>query len=201
MAVTKISSTLGEITSNFILNDFDVYLMNTSATGGYDTADWALLGFTSPEKSMNRITERYRKESKIPRVEVYTKTIRKGLELTFELSNFNADLIAVIAQGTKSSLGASTGTRIAHGTEEPTLEYRTIRFVTTRDDGEHYAIDIPKCEIKIEGEQTFGGETETVLPMMAKAVYNPNVAATASLYIETFIDSGLNSTALAPPGY
>ena len=41
---------LGEITTNFLLNDFQVYVMNTTATGGYVSTDWALLGFTSTEK-------------------------------------------------------------------------------------------------------------------------------------------------------
>jgi hypothetical protein len=33
MAVTKITG-MGEVTTNFLMSDFDVYLMNTSATGG-----------------------------------------------------------------------------------------------------------------------------------------------------------------------
>lgn len=199
MAVTKITSTLGEITSNFILNDFDVYLMNTSATGGYVGTDFELLGHTSPEKNMNRITERYSKEAKIPRVQVYSKTIRKGLEMTFDISNFNEDLIAMMSQGTKTSLGA-TGTRIAHGTEEAALEYRAIRFATVRDDGQHYIIDVPKAELLI-GESTFGGETESVLPITLKATYNPATSATANLYVEMTIVSTLNATALPPAGY
>ena len=190
-----------EITSNFILNDFDVYFQNTRATGGYISTEWALLGYTSPEKSMTRINEKYRKESKIPRVEVFTKTIRKGLTLTFELSNYNEDFIAMITQGTNTDLGASTGTRIAHGTEEAALEYRTLRFTTTREDGTTYAIEIPKAEIKVEGDTTFGGETEAVLPLMVTAVYNPSVSATGSLYAELFLASTLNATAIAPQGF
>ena len=63
MSVTK-QTNLGEITTNFLLNDFDVYLMNTSATGGYVATDWALLGFTSAEKSIERNNERFKREAK-----------------------------------------------------------------------------------------------------------------------------------------
>jgi hypothetical protein len=66
MAVTKITSTLGEITTNFLMDDFDVYLMNTSATGGYVSTDYALMGYTGLEKNLTRINERYRKEAKFP---------------------------------------------------------------------------------------------------------------------------------------
>jgi hypothetical protein len=200
MAVTKISSALGEITTNFLLNDFDVFLMNTSATASYVSTDWDLLGFTSAEKTVNRINEKYRKEAKIPRVQVYSKTIRKSLEVNFDLSNFNEDLLAAFGQGTKSSLGAATGTRTAHGTNEPSLEYRALRFSTTRDDGKTYNITIPKAEIEI-GEQTFGGETETVIPLSVKAVFNPAANATASLYTEEMLVSGVNATATVPVGY
>jgi hypothetical protein len=200
MAVTKITSTLGEITTNFILNDFDVYLMNTSATGGYVSTDWALLGFTGLEKNMTRTNEKYRKEGKIPRVQQYVKTIRKGLTMTFDLSNYNEDLIALFTQGTKTDLGA-TGTQIDHGTSEAALEYRTIRLASTRDDGKHYCIDIPKAELSIEGETTFGGESESVIPLSVSAVYNPNTAATKNLYSEMILTAGLNPTAVAPVGY
>jgi hypothetical protein len=200
MSVTKIASTLGEITTNFLMSDFDVYLMNTSATGGYVSTDYALLGYTGLEKTLTRVNEKYRKEAKFPRVEVFIKTLRKGFTLQFDLSNYNEDLIAVFSQGTKSSLGASTGTRIAHGTSEPALEYRTMRLAATREDGDHYIIDIPKAEISI-GESTVGGETESVLPLTLTAIYNPNVSATASLYVEQFLDSSLNATAQVGSGY
>jgi hypothetical protein len=134
------------------------------------------------------------------RVEVFQKTLRKGLTLSFDLSNYNEDLMAVFAQGTKVSLGAGTGTRIAHGIEEPSIEYRTFRLAATREDGKHYIIDIPKAEISI-GETTLGGETESVLPMTLTAVYNPNVGATASLYTELFLESSLNATAIPSSGY
>ncbi len=199
MANTKVSSTLGEITSNFILNDFDVYLMNTSATGGYATTDWALLGFTSVEKGVNRITEKYRREAKIPRVETFVKTIRKGLELTFDLSNFNEDLISIFTQGSKISLGA-TGTKISHGTVEAALEFRALRFTTTREDNKTYAITIPKTEITV-GESTFGGETESVLPIVARAQFNPSANSTADIYTEEFLAASINATGTVPSGF
>jgi hypothetical protein len=178
----------------------DVYLMNTSATGGYLSTDWALLGFTGLEKTLTRVQERYRKEAKFPRVEVFVKTLRKGLTLQFDLSNYNEDLISVFAQGTKSSLGAATGTRIAHGTSEPALEYRTFRLAATREDGKHYIIDVVKGEVSI-GETTLGGETESVLPLTLSAIYNGAADATASLYTELLLESSLNATAIAPGGY
>ena len=194
MAVTKVTSTLGEITSNFLLNDFDVYLMNTSATGGYISTDWAIMGYTDPEKTLSRVNEKFTKEAKIPRVPIYQKTIRKGLELQFSLCNINEDLLAIFSQGSKSSLGA-TGTRIAHGTSEAAVEYRYLRFATVRDDGKQYIIDIPKAEITL-GEQTFGGEENVVIPMTAKAFYNSAASATANVYIELMLTGGINATAV-----
>lgn len=191
---TKITSSLGEITTNFILNDFDVFLMNTSATGGYVSTDFAQLGYTEAEKNVNRISEKFTKEAKIPRVPIYSKTIRSGLEVQFSLCNFNEDLLAVFGQGTKSSLGL-TGTRIVHGTTEAAVEYRYIRFATTRDDGKHYIFDIPKAEITL-GEQTFGGEENVSIPMTCKAYYNPAQSATANIYHELLLTAGLNATAV-----
>ena len=200
MAVTKIDAGLGEITTNFLMSDFDVYLMNTSATGGYISTEYELMGFTGLEKTITPINEKYRKEAKFPRVEVFSKTLRKGLNMVFDLSNYNEELMAVFKQGTLSSLGAATGTRIAYGTSEPTLEYRTIRLAAVREDGKHYIIDIPKCEISI-GESTVGGETESVLPLTLTAIYNSSVDATASLYVEQFLESSLNATAIVAEGY
>lgn len=194
MAVTKITSTLGEITTNFLLNDFDVYLMNTSATGGYVSTDWAIMGYTEPEKTVTPVNEKFTKEAKIPRVPIYQKTIRAGLEVQFSLCNINEDLMAVFSQGTKSSLGA-TGTRIAHGTSQASVEYRYLRFATTRDDGKQYIIDIPKAEVTI-GESTFGGEENVNIPMTARAFYNPTASATANLYVELMLTAGLNATAV-----
>ena len=97
MAVTKFTTAnLGEITTNFILSDFSVYIMNTSATGGYISTDFKLIGYTGNEKTMTRIQERYTREAKIPRVPIYTKTIRKGMELQFSLLNFNEEIIQVL---------------------------------------------------------------------------------------------------------
>ena len=200
MSVTKITSTLGEISTNFLMSDFAVYLMNTSATGGYVSTDYTLLGFTGLEKSMTRISEKYRKEANFPRVEVFTKTLRKGFTLAFDLSNFNEDLIAAFTEGSKSSLGTLTGTRIAHGTSEAATEYRTFRLAATREDGKHYIIDIPKTEVTV-GETTLGGESEAVLPLTLTAQYNPNVSATASLYNELFLESTLNATSIVGSGY
>jgi hypothetical protein len=200
MAVTKITSTLGEITSNFLMSDQKIWLMNTSATGGYVSTDWALLGFTGLEKSITRINEKYEKEGGFPRVPVFTKTLRKGFTIATDLSNFNEDLIAVFSQGTNIDLGASTGTKISHGTSEPSIEYRTMRLSAEREDGTHWILEIPKCEITI-GETTVGGESESVLPLTLKAIYNPNTNATGSLYSEMFLDSSLNATAIAPSGY
>ncbi len=199
MANTKVTSTLGEITSNFILNDFDVYLMNTSATGGYVSTEWDLIGFTSTEKTMNRITEKYRREAKIPRVDTFVKTIRKGLELSFDLSNFNEDLVAIFTEGSKVSLGA-TGTKISHGTEEADTEFRALRFTATMEDNRTYAITIPKSEVTV-GETTFGGETESVLPMTVRAQFNPLANGTADLYTEEFLAASINATGTVPSGF
>ena len=191
---------LGEITSNFLLNDFNVYIMNTTATGGYTSTEWTLLGFTSVEKNINRIQEKYEKEGKIPRVIQYTKTIRKGLELTFDLSNFNTGFAAELQQATKTSLGA-TGTRLASGTTEATKVYRAMLFTADLDSGVHYNIVIPKCDNQMNGEQTIGGEEESVWPLISKAVYNPSTNATANLYYEEWLASGQNATATTPPGF
>jgi hypothetical protein len=199
MAVTKLTN-LGEINSNFLLDDYAVYVMNTSATGNYVSTDWELLGYTSAEKSMNIIAEKYNREDKIPRVTTYTKTIRKGLEITSGLSNQNEDVLAMIKQGTKSDLG-STGTRIGHGTVEAPIEYRAVRFASIRDDSVIYAITIPKCEMMVNGETTLGGETEQVTEILYKAIYNPSANATANLYTENYWTDGINVTADVPVGY
>lgn len=191
---------LGEITSNFLLNDFQVYVMNTTATGGYSTTDWTLLGFTSVEKNINRVQEKYEKEGRIPRVVQYTKTIRKGLELTYDLSNFNTGFAAELQQATKISLGA-TGTKISSGTEEATKVYRAMLFTADLDDGSHYNIVIPKCDNQLNGEQTVGGEEESRWPILSKAVYNPATNATGNLYYEEWLASGVNATATTPPGF
>jgi hypothetical protein len=202
MAVTKFTdSKLGEITTNFLLNDFVVWIMNTSATGGYVGTDWAELGFTSAEKTINPISEKYTREDKIPRVPTYQKTIRKGLEIVSGLSNQNEEVLAVVKQGTLTDLGTNTGTRIAHGTDESAIEYRAVRFSSTRDDGVIYSITIPKCEITINGEQTGGGESEMVNELMYKAIYNPATNATADLYYENYWESGISVTADVPPAY
>lgn len=104
MAVSKLSN-LGEITTNFLLNDFTVYVMNTSATGGYVSTDWEILGYTSPEKGFTPVNEKYTREDKIPRVPTYTKTIRIGAEMTFGLSNQNPTVEAILKQGTVVDLG------------------------------------------------------------------------------------------------
>jgi len=191
---------LGEITSNFLLNDFNVYVMNTSATGGYDSGDWELLGFTSAEKNVNRVQEKYEKEGKIPRVVQYTKTIRKGLELSYELSNFNTSFAAEIQQATLVSLGG-TGTQLDSGTQEATKVYRAYLLTSDLDDGTHYNIVIPKSDTQLAGEQTVGGETETVWPLVTKAVYNPAATATKNLYYEQWLDSSVSATAVIPPGF
>jgi len=201
VSVTKLNN-LGEITSNFILNDYDVYIMNTSATGSYSSTDWTLLGYTSNEKSMNPINEKYVREGKIPRLPTYTKTIRMGLEVTFDLSNQNPDVEAILKQGTKSSeTGTNTGTRIAYGTDQETQEYRAIRFVTKKDDNGYYTLTIPKAEVTQNGEKTWGGESEVVTPVMVKSYYNPNADATADLYYENYLTSGVSPTADVPSGY
>lgn len=199
MANTKISG-LGEITTNFLLNDFNVFVMNTSATGGYVTTDWAGLGFTSPEKNINKIQEQYEKEGKIPRVIQYTKTIRKGLELTYELSNFNTGFAAEITQATKTSLGA-TGTRLSHGTTESAKVYRAMLFSADLDSGEKYNIMISKASNVLSGEQVIGGEEESKWPILTKAVYNPNANATANLYVEEWLAAGVNATASLPDSH
>ena len=192
---------IGEITSNFLLNDFDVYVMNTSSTGSYVSTDWTLLGFTGQEKNVNRIQEKYSKEAKIPRVEVYNKTIRKGLEVTFDLSNQNPQIIAEMSQGTLNSLG-STGSEIAHGTSEATKVYKTFRLASTLEDGTVYTITIPKTDFSMNGEQTVGGESETVIPTMLKAVYNPRAtSATRIMYYEQYLTSGISATADVPDGF
>ena len=63
MSVTKLTG-LGEVTTNFLLNDFDVFIQNTSSTGGYLSTDWALIGFTGAEKSVDRGIERFTREAK-----------------------------------------------------------------------------------------------------------------------------------------
>jgi len=191
---------LGEITSNFLLNDFNVYVMNTTATGGYKSTEWALLGFTDVEKNVNRVQEKYEKEGKIPRVIQYTKTIRKGLELGFALSNFNTGYAAELQQGTKLSLGG-TGTRVQSGTQEATKVYRAYLFTADLDDGSSYNIVIPKTDAQLNGEQTIGGEEETRWPILAKAVYNPSTSATKNLYFEDWLASGVNATSIIPPGF
>jgi hypothetical protein len=201
MAVTLLSG-LGEVTTNFLLNDFDVYIMNTSATAHYEAADWALLGFTSAEKTINPVNEKYVREGKIPRVPTYTKTIRAGLEISFALSNQNPKLEAILKQGTYTNLGTGTGERIDYGTSQATQEYRCIRFATTLDNGTKYTLTIPKCELMQNGEKTVGGETEVVTPIMAKAYYNPNApAATRNLYYEKYLPSSVSVTADTAFGY
>jgi hypothetical protein len=201
MAVKKFTSAkLGEINTNFLLNDFKVFVMNTSSTGSYVGTDWALLGFTSAEKTMNLITEKYNREDKIPRVVTYSKTIRKGLEITSGLSNQNEEVLAVVMQGTEIDLGA-TGTKISHGTEEPALQYRAIRFVGDRDDGVQYSITIPKCEMTMAGEKTLGGESEVVTEILYKAIFNPSANATANLFYENYWASNISATADVPPAY
>jgi hypothetical protein len=200
--VTKLTSAkLGEITTNFLLNDFDVWIQNTSATGGYLATDWEKLGYTSAEKSMNNILEPYSREDKIPRVTTFEKTIRKGLEITSGLSNQNDELLAIVMQGTRTDLGASTGSRIAHGIQEAAIEYRAIRFSSQLEDGTQYAITIPKCKMTLAAEKTLGGESEVVSEILFKAVHNPSANATASLFYENYWDSSISVTADTPPSY
>ena len=199
MSVSKLTN-LGEITTNFLLNDFDVFLMNTSATGGYSSTDWALLGYTSAEKSIERNNEKFTREAKIPRVPVYKKTIRKKFMTKFGLDNRNPDLVALMTQGTKIIVDGTT-TKISHGTNEPSIEYRAIRLATTLDDGTIYSITMPKAEISQDGEESVGGEENTVTPLVVEAIYNPNANATASLYYELFQSSGVSATADVPIGY
>lgn len=208
MAVTKLTG-LGEVTTNFLLNDYDVYLMNTSATGGYVVTDWAKLGVTGNEKSLNRIQEVYTREAKIPRVPIYEKTIRKGLEISSDVSNLNPDLIFLATQSTRNASftltgtginGTVTGTKLSIGTDETAVEYRAIRFASTRDDGKYHVIDIPKCKITQNGEQTLGGESEVVTPLMFKAIWNSAANATANLY-EEYVVSSNSATGWVCQGY
>jgi hypothetical protein len=191
---------LGEITSNFLLNDFNVYVMNTSATGGYVSTDWELLGFTGLEKNVERVQEQYEKEGKIPRVIQYRKTIRKQLNLTYDLSNFNTGFAAEIQQATKISLGG-TGTQLSHGTTEATKVYRAYLFTADLDDGSHYNLVIPKADTTVNGEQTIGGEEETIWPLITKAVYNPATNATGNLFYEEWLSSSVNATSSIPAGF
>lgn len=199
MSVTKLT-TLGEITTNFLLNDVTVYIMNTSATGSYVSTDWAVLGYTSAEKKINPVNELYTREDKIPRIPTYQKTIKKGLEVKCELSNQNASIEALLKQGTTISLGA-TGTKISYGTDEGTKEYRAVRFAATLDNGTKWTLTIPKCSITQDGEKTVGGEKETVTPLLFAAMYNPSANATGNLYYEEYLASGVSATATVPRGY
>jgi hypothetical protein len=201
LALTKFTST-GEITTNFLLNDVKVWLMNTSATGGYTSTDWALLGFTSSEKTINPINEKYEREDKIPRVTTYVKTIRKGLEVKCGLSNQSAQLDSVINQGTFVNLGTTLGARVDSGTSEPEMQYRAVRFSADLDDGTIWTLTIPKCEIRQDGEKTIGGESETVTPLMFKAIYNPRAPSeTRNLYYINYLPSGQSATADTAFGY
>jgi hypothetical protein len=197
--VTKLSN-LGEITTNFILDDFDFYIMNTSATGNYVAGDWAKVGYTSAEKNLNPNRERYTREDKIPRVPTFKKTIRKNFQATFGLSNQNPDLEAIVNNATKSWT-STLGTRIAHGTDEPATEYRACRFATKLEDGRWYTITIPKSELSQNGEKNYGGESEVVTPLILEAIYNPSADATANMYYENYVTLGVNPTADVPPGY
>lgn len=199
MSISKLSST-GEITSNFLLNDVAVYIQNTTGTGSYQSSGWKVLGYTSAEKSITPIMEQYRREDKIPRVVSYVKTIRKGLEVKFSLSNQSAELDAILMRGTLASLG-STGTEVKFGTDEPNVEYRAIRFSAKLDDGKTWTLTIPKAELSVDGDKTFGGETETVTPIMAKAIYNPLATENENLFYVQYLASGISATADVPPGY
>ena len=200
MSVTKFAST-GEITTNFLLNDVAVWLMNTTGTGSYTSTQWKMLGFTSAEKSINPITEKYERMDKIPRVLTYSKTIKKGLEVKCTLSNQSAELDAVIMQGVFSTLGA-TGVEVGFGVNEPALEYRAVRFAATLDDGKTWTLTIPKCEMRQDGEKSIGGESETVTPLIFKATYNSKeVANDRDLYYVQYLTSGVSATADIPPGY
>jgi hypothetical protein len=199
MTVSKLDD-LGELTTNFLLNDMSLYVINTTATGGYASTDWKLVGYTSPEKEIDPKTEKYKREDKIPRVLTYIKTIRKGLSIKCGLSNQTPSIDALINQGTKTSLGA-TGTRIAVGITEAAKEYRAVRFVATLDSGVNFALTIPKCDISQDGAQKIGGESETVTPLVFEAMYNPAVSGTASLYYKNYWAAGISVTADVPPGY
>lgn len=199
MAVTKLTG-LGELTTNFLLNDFDVYIQNTSSTGGYASTDWALIGHTGAEKSVDRGIEKFTREAKIPRVPIYKKTIRKSLKVGFTLDNWNADIVPLFTQATKITVNGTT-TKLSHGTDESAVEYRAIRFSTTLDNGQVYSLTIPKAELSQDGEQSVGGEENAVFPLVAEAVYNPSANNTGSLYYELYQSSGENATADVPPGY
>lgn len=200
MAVTKITSTLGEITTNFLLSDFEVYIQNTSSTGNYQSTDYALLGFTGLEKSITRNNEVYKKEKGIPRVPAFEKTIRSGMSITTDLSNYNPDLIAIFDQASTASLGA-TGSVVSHGTSQAVKEYRAVLFTGTKEDNSHYGILIPKCGITISGDTTVGGEEESKIPLTFEAIYNPAANGTGNLYQELFLASTVNATSVVPVGY
>lgn len=194
MSVTKLTG-LGESVNKFYLNDFDFYIMNTSATGGYVSSDWALVGFTSPEKTLDRGIEKFEREAKIPRVTVYRKTIRKKFVVNFSLDQFDKELVAIATNATRN------GNRLAHGTTEPSVEYRAIRFASTLEDGTVWSITVPKAEISINGEQTVGGEENSQIPLTVTAIYNPSANGTASLYYELYQTAGVSATANVPPAY
>jgi hypothetical protein len=194
MAVTKLTG-LGENVDKFYLNDFDFYLMNTSATGGYSSSDWALVGFTSPEKTLDRGIEKFEREAKIPRVVVYKKTIRKKFMVNFTMDQFDKEMVAIATNATRN------GNRLAHGTEEPSVQYRAVRFGSTLEDGTVWSITVPKAEITINGEQTVGGEENSQVPLTVTAIYNPAADGTASLYYELYQTAGVSITADVPPAY
>jgi len=199
MAVTLLTG-LGEVTSNFLLNDFDVFIQNTSSTGGYVSTEWALIGFTGAEKSVDRGIEKFTREAKLPRVPIFKKTIRKSLKVGFTLDNWNPAFVPLFTQATKITVDTTT-TKLSHGTDESAVEYRAIRFATTLEDGTTYSLTIPKGELSQDGEQSIGGEENAIFPLMAEAVYNPSANATASLYYELYQSTGVNATADTPPGY
>jgi hypothetical protein len=194
MAVTKLTG-LGESTDKFYLNDFDFYIQNTSATGGYLSTDWALVGFTSPEKELDRGIEKFVREAKIPRVSVYKKTIRKKFIVNFSLDQFDKGLVALLTNATLN------GNRLAHGTDEPSTEYRAVRFASTLEDGTVWSITVPKAEMTINGAQTVGGEENSQIPVTIEAIYNPSADGTASLYYELYQTAGVSATADVPPAY
>jgi len=197
---TKLTG-IGEITTNFILSDWTCYIQNTSSTGGYVTSDWAILGYTDAEKNITRNNEKYEKEGKIPRVKIWTKTIRKGMEITAGLSNFNEKFESIIIQGVWEDLGSGTGQQIKVGTTESTLEHRTVMFSADMENGKTYNIIIPKCIIRQDGDQTGGGEEETRWPLRFVATYNPAAAANQNLYYDVYLTAGLNATAITPIGF
>lgn len=197
---TKLAG-LGEITTNFILNDFLCLIMNTSATGGYSSADWQKLGYTEPEKDIDPVQDLYEREDKIPRVVTWRKTIKKGLTVKTGISNYNSDLVALITQGTLVSLGTSTGSQVSHGTQEAVKQFRAVRFVAKMDDGSSYTITIPKADIRQDGVRKIGGTKESVIPLIFKATYNPNAHNTGNLYYEQYLKPGLSATADVPPGF